>query len=50
MRLPTPGARNTAMEASDVKRLKGLEDENAKLKKLPAEARLDLSTLREMLA
>lgn len=38
------------MEVSDAKRLKGLEDENAKLKKLLAESMLDVSTLREMLA
>ena len=38
------------MEVSDAKRLKGLEDENAKLKKLLAESVLDVSTLREMLA
>ena len=35
---------------SDAKRLKGLEEENAKLKKLLAESMLDASTLREMLA
>jgi putative transposase len=38
------------MEVSDAKRLKGLEEENAKLKKLLAESVLDVSTLREMLA
>ena len=38
------------MEVSDAKRLKGLEEENAKLKKLLAESMLDVSTLREMLA
>lgn len=38
------------MEVSDAKRLRGLEEENAKLKKLLAEAMLDVSTLREMLA
>ena len=38
------------MEVSDAKRLKGLEDENAKLKKLLAQSMLDVSTLREMLA
>jgi putative transposase len=37
------------MEVSDAKRLKALEDENAKLKKLVAESMLDVSTLREML-
>ncbi|HEX4650509.1 MAG TPA: IS3 family transposase [Granulicella sp.] len=35
------------MEVSDAKRLKGLEEENAKLKKLLAESMLDVSTLRE---
>jgi putative transposase len=38
------------MEVSDVRKLKGLEEENAKLKKLLAESMLDVSTLREMLA
>jgi len=37
------------MEVSDAKRLKGLEDENRKLKKLLAEQMLDNSTLKEML-
>ena len=37
------------MEFSDAKRLKTLEDENAKLKKLLAESMMDVSTLREML-
>jgi putative transposase len=37
------------MEVSDAKRLKGLEEENAKLKKLLAESMLDVSALREML-
>jgi putative transposase len=37
------------MEASDAKRLRSLEDENAKLKRLLAEATLDVATLREML-
>jgi len=31
------------------KRLKSLEEENAKLKKLLAESMMDVSTLREML-
>ncbi len=38
------------MEVSDAKRLRGLEEENAKLKKLLAESMLDVLTLREMLA
>ena len=37
------------MEVSEAKRLKALEEENAKLKKLLAESMLDVSTLREML-
>ena len=38
------------MEASDARRLKALEEENRKLKKLLAEQMLDAATLREMLA
>ena len=37
------------MEVSDAKRLKALEEENRKLKKLLAESMLDVSTLKEML-
>ena len=37
------------MEVADAKRLKSLEEENAKLKKLLAELMMDVSTLREML-
>ena len=37
------------MDVSDAKRLKGLEAENAQLKKLLAESMMDVSTLREML-
>jgi len=37
------------MDVSDAKRLKALEEENAKLKKLLAESMIDVSTLREML-
>jgi len=37
------------MEVSDARRLKALEDENRKLKKLLAETMLDASTLKEML-
>src|SRR6267154_1675228 len=43
-------ARFGGMEVSDAKRLKALEDENAKLKKLLAESMLDASALRELLA
>ena len=38
------------MEISDARKLKALEDENRKLKKLLAETMLDASTLKEMLA
>ena len=37
------------MEVSDAKKLKTLEAENAKLKKLLAEQMMDVSTLKEML-
>jgi putative transposase len=43
-------AKYGGMDASEAKRLKQLEDENAKLKKLLAEAVLDASALRELLA
>ena len=35
------------MDISDARRLKGLEEENRKLKKLLAESMLDVATLRE---
>ena len=38
------------MDVSDAKRLKALENENAKLKKLLAEQMLDSAGLRELLA
>jgi putative transposase len=38
------------MDVSDAKRLRQLEDENAKLKKLLAEQMLDASALRELLS
>jgi putative transposase len=38
------------MDVSEGKRLKSLEDENAKLKKLLAEAMLDTAALRELLS
>ncbi|MCP1838478.1 transposase-like protein [Bradyrhizobium sp. USDA 4524] len=38
------------MEASEAKRLKSLEEENAKLKKLLAEQMLDAAALRELLS
>ncbi|SIO07591.1 putative transposase [Vannielia litorea] len=37
------------MEVSDARRLKALEAENAKLKKMLAEQMLDVATLKEML-
>lgn len=37
------------VEVSDATRLRVLEDENAKLKRLLLDAMLDVSTLREML-
>ena len=37
------------MDVSEAKRLKQLEDENAKLKRLLAEQMMDVATLREML-
>ena len=43
-------ARFGGMEVSDAKRLKALEDENAKLKKLLAEAMLDNAMLKEITA
>lgn len=38
------------MEVAEAKRLKALEEENGKLKRLLADAMLDVSTLKEMLA
>ena len=38
------------LEVSEAKRLKALEEENRKLKKLLLEQMLDAATLREMLA
>ena len=42
-------SRYGGMEVSDARRLKALEDENRRLKKLLAETMLDASTLKEML-
>ena len=42
-------SRYGGMEVSDARKLKGLEEENRKLKKLLAESVLDVSTLKEML-
>lgn len=38
------------MDVSDAKKLRALEDENGKLKRLLADAMLDASALRELLA
>jgi putative transposase len=38
------------MDVSEANRLKQLEDENAKLKKLPAEQMLDAAAMRELLS
>jgi putative transposase len=43
-------SRYGGMDVSDAKRLKALEEENAKLKKLLAEQMLDASALRELLS
>ncbi|CAM3601208.1 Insertion element ISR1 uncharacterized 10 kDa protein A3 [Agrobacterium tumefaciens str. B6] len=43
-------AKYGGMEVSEAKRLKALEEENAKLKKLLAEQMLDAAALRELLA
>ena len=37
------------MEVSDARKLKTLEDENRRMKKLLAESMLDVATLREMM-
>jgi len=42
-------SRYGGMEVSDVRRLKSLEDENRRLKKLLAESMLDVATLKEAL-
>lgn len=41
-------AKYGGLEVSDAKRLKGLEDENARLKKLLAEAMLDNAMLKDI--
>jgi len=42
-------AKYGGMEVSDAKRLRGLEDENRRLKKLLAEAMLDNAALKDLL-
>jgi putative transposase len=41
-------AKYGGMEVSDAKRLKGLEDENRRLKSLLADAHLDIAMLRDV--
>ncbi len=43
-------AKYSGMTTSDVQRLKTLDDENRRLKKLLAEAMLDVSSLKDLLA
>ena len=43
-------AKYGGMDVSDARRLKALEDENAKLKKLLADQMLEASALRELLS
>ena len=43
-------AKYGGLDVSEAKRLKALEDENAKLKKLLAEQMLDAAALRELLS
>jgi putative transposase len=43
-------AKYGGMDVSETKRLKALEEENAKLKKLLAEQMLDVAALRELLS
>lgn len=43
-------AKYGGLEVSEARRLKALEEENAKLKRLLADSMLDVSALRELLA
>ena len=43
-------AKYGGMDVSDARKLKALEEDNAKLKRLLAEQVMDVSTLKEMLA
>ena len=43
-------AKFSGLEVSDAKRLKGLEDENTKLKRLLADAMLDNVALKDLIA
>ena len=42
-------AKYGGLEVSEARRLKSLEDENRRLKKLPAEAMLDNAALKDLL-
>ncbi|MBT1517360.1 hypothetical protein KIP88_44440 [Bradyrhizobium sp. SRL28] len=42
-------SRYSGMEISEARKLKGLDEENCKLKTLLADSMLDVSTLKEML-
>ena len=43
-------AKYSGMTVSEAKRLKALEDENAKLKRLLAEQMLDMAAMKELLS
>ena len=43
-------AKYSGMNVSDAQKLKGLEDENRRLKRLLAESMLDVSALKDLLA
>jgi putative transposase len=45
---PNGDARFGGLDVSEAQRLKALEDENAKVKKLLAEAMLDLAVLKDV--
>jgi hypothetical protein len=47
-RAGTAGGTSTGLKANEAKRLRELESENARLKKLLAEAELDKSMLKEL--
>ena len=49
-RLSAWEAKYSGMTVSEAKRLKALEDENAKLKKLLAEQMLDMAAMKELLS
>jgi hypothetical protein len=49
-RVSTWKAKYSGMTVSEAKRLKALEDENAKLKRLLAEQMLDMAAMKELLS